>query len=229
MLKIKWLGQGGYILSDGKTEICIDPYLSDVGNRVAGRPRTRAVPILPEKLKSDVVICTHNHLDHIDTDAIPLMKKEKMLFLSPSENEETLREMGVCNFKGFDVGDGFEIGDLALEAVYAEHTVTAIGVTVSYNGETLYFSGDTEYSERLEAIKCDYMFVCINGRLGNMKVEEAVKLGRIINPKVAVPNHYDMFESNSEDPEKLDLSQRFIMDFNREYLIGNGKITLSEE
>ena len=79
MLRIKWLGQSGYILSDGKTTICIDPYLSDCVNRIANRPRTRAVPFNPEDLKADVLICTHNHLDHIDVDAIPLMKKENMM------------------------------------------------------------------------------------------------------------------------------------------------------
>ena len=61
MLKIKWIGQGGYILNDGKTEICIDPYLSDVVNRVANRPRMVKAPFLPGELKSDVVLCTHNH------------------------------------------------------------------------------------------------------------------------------------------------------------------------
>lgn len=217
ILRIKWLGQSGYILNDGKTEICIDPYLSDIVNKVAGRPRTRAVPIKPEALKSNVVICTHNHLDHIDIEAVPLMKKENMLFLSPSENEQVLKDLGVVNFRGFDVGETIEIGDFKLEAVYAEHTVTAIGVVVEHSGERLYFSGDSEYSKKLEQIKCDYMFICINGKLGNMNVNEAIQLTNIINPKVAVPNHYDMFESNSENPEKFNVPQRFIMEFNKEY------------
>ncbi|MBQ4087111.1 MAG: hypothetical protein IJC78_02550 [Clostridia bacterium] len=39
MFKIKWIGQNGYIIYDGKTAICMDPYLSDVVNRVANRPR----------------------------------------------------------------------------------------------------------------------------------------------------------------------------------------------
>lgn len=37
---IIWLGQSGYILNDEKTEICIDPYLSDTVNRLAGRTTT---------------------------------------------------------------------------------------------------------------------------------------------------------------------------------------------
>ena len=217
MLKIKWLGQSGYILYDGRTEICIDPYLSDVVNRIANRPRTREVPVKPEDLSSDVVVCTHNHLDHIDVDAIPLMKKDNMLFLSPSACEIPLRELGVKNYKSFDNGTTVQLGNFRLTAVFADHTVDAVGVVVEYDGERLYFSGDTEYNQELEQIKCDYMFICINGRLGNMNVDEAIRLTNIIKPKVAVPNHYDMFESNSEDPECFCVPQRFILEFNKEY------------
>ena len=222
MFKIKWIGQSGYILSDGKTEICIDPYLSDVVNRIANRPRMVKSPFLPEELKSDVVICTHNHLDHVDIDAIPLMKKDNMLFLAPSDAENQLIKCGVKNYKAFDEGTICNIGEFALEAVYADHTVPAVGVIVKYGGITMYFSGDTEYNERLEDLKgynIDIMFICINGKLGNMNVDEAVKLTKIINPKVGVPTHYGMFESNTENPVNYTsrLECGFEMAYNKEY------------
>ena len=222
MLKIKWIGQNGYILSDGKTEICIDPYLSDVVNRIADRPRIVEAPFLPVEFKSDVVICTHNHLDHVDIDAIPLMKKENMLFLSPTDAKKQLEECGVTKYKAFDEGTTVNIGDFELEAVYADHTVPAIGVIVKHNGIIMYFSGDTEYNERLESIRdygIDIMFICINGKLGNMNVDEAVKLTKIINPKVGVPTHYGMFESNTENPVNYTsrLECGFEMEFNKEY------------
>ncbi|MBQ3573818.1 MAG: MBL fold metallo-hydrolase [Clostridia bacterium] len=221
MLKIKWIGQSGYILTDGKIEICIDPYLSDVVNKVAGRPRMVPPPFSPDELKSDVVVCTHDHLDHIDTDAIPLMKKENMLFLAPSDCEGKLRELGVLNFESFDEGKSFKIGDFTLTAVFADHTVPSVGVLVEYEGGVLYFSGDTYYNEKLEDIKCDYMFVCINGKLGNMDVADAMALTEKINPSLAIPNHYGMFESNTEDPEKFEVDNRFIMEYNVEYEVKN--------
>ncbi len=225
MLKIKWLGQSGYILSDGVTEICIDPYLSDCVNRIANRPRTREVPIAPKDLRSDIVICTHDHLDHIDIDAIPLMNKENMLFLAPSGCEEKLRSLGVVNYRPFDEETEVKVGDFILRATFADHTVPAVGVIAEYCGERFYFSGDTYYNEKLEDIKCDYMFVCINGRLGNMNVDEASMLAEKIAPKLAIPNHYDMFESNSEDPTKFNYKSRYIMDFNVEYTVNSGKLT----
>ena len=225
-LKIRWIGQSGYILSDRETEICVDPYLSDIVNRIANRPRMIAAPFLPEELKSNVVICTHNHLDHIDVDAIPLMVKEKMLFLAPKDAEETLLECGVVNYKSFDEGTKFKIGDFEVEAVFADHTVPAVGVIMKHNGNTIYFSGDTEYNEKLEELKnynIDIMFICINGKLGNMNVDEAIKLTKIINPKIGVPTHYGMFESNTENPvnytSKLDCG--FIMEYNKIYSLSD--------
>ena len=222
MLKIRWIGQSGYILTDGKTEVCIDPYLSNVVDRLAHRGRMVKAPFSPEEIKSDIVICTHNHLDHVDIDAIPLMKKDDMLFLAPDDAKQILRECGVTNYKAFDVGAAVKIGDFELEAVFADHTVPGVGVIVKYNGITMYFSGDTEYNKKLEELKnynIDIMFVCINGKLGNMNVNDAVKLTGIINPKVGVPAHYGMFESNTEDPEnytsKLDCG--FEMEYNKEY------------
>ncbi len=204
-MDITWIGQSGYIINDGTTEICIDPYLSNVVDRIAHRGRMVEPPFSPEELKSDVVICTHNHLDHIDIDAIPLMKKSDKLFLAPSEAKEQLENCGVENYQPFNEGDTYCVGNFKLTAVFAEHSVPAIGVIVEHNGIIMYFSGDTEYSQKLEELKkynVDIMFVCINGKLGNMNVEDAVKLTKIINPKVGVPTHYGMFESNTENPIK---------------------------
>lgn len=230
MITIKWIGQNGYILTDGNTTICIDPYLSDVVNRVVKRPRMVKAPFLPEELKSDVVICTHKHLDHLDIDAIPCMRKENMLFLAPKDAEKTLLECGVMHYSAFDEGTTEKIGNFELCAVYADHTVPAVGVIIKHCGVTLYFSGDTEYNKKLEALKeynIDIMFICINGKLGNMNASEAIKLTKILCPKVGVPSHYGMFESNTENPktytENIDCG--FEMEYNTEYdtleMIGN--------
>lgn len=221
-LRLRWIGQSGYILSDGRTEICIDPYLSDVVNRVANRPRMVEAAVLPQDLKSDIVICTHNHLDHIDIDAIPLMHKTDMLFLAPTDAKAQLTECGVINYTEFNEGMSYTFGDFELTAVFADHSVPAVGVIIKHSGITMYFSGDTEYNKKLETLSeygIDIMFICINGKLGNMSVDEAVKLTEAINPKVGVPTHYGMFASNTEDPKKYTsgLDCGFEMEYNKEY------------
>ena len=224
MLTIRWISQGGYLLCDGRTEICIDPYLSNVVDRVAKRGRMVKAPFTPEKLRSDAVICTHNHLDHVDIDAIPLMKKERMTFYAPTDAEPTLRECGVTQYLPFDKGASYPVGDFRLTAVFADHSVPAVGVIVEHNGVKLYFSGDTEYNAELEALaqeNIDIMVICINGRLGNMNVEEAIRLTKILQPKVGIPTHYGMFESNTEDPKKYTacIDCGVELEYNKEYLV----------
>ena len=223
-LSIRWIGQNGYLLRDGEVEICIDPYLSNVVDRVAHRGRMVEAPFPPEELKSDVVVCTHNHLDHVDIDAIPTMKKENMLFLAPTHARDTLMECGVTRYVPFDEGAVYQIGNFKLTAVFADHSVPAIGLVIEHDGLTLYFSGDTEYHERLCELSkrnIDLMFICINGKLGNMNAGEAIKLTESIAPRVGIPTHYGMFESNTEDPQKYlsGISCGFEMKHNVEYSV----------
>jgi L-ascorbate metabolism protein UlaG (beta-lactamase superfamily) len=67
----------------------------------------------------------------------------------------------------------------------------------------------------------DVMFICINGKLGNMNADDAARLTGIIAPRVAIPTHYGMFESNTEDPCKFtsQVSCGFVMEHGREYSI----------
>ncbi|MDD6484268.1 MAG: MBL fold metallo-hydrolase [Clostridiales bacterium] len=224
--KIRWIGQSGYILSDENTTIYLDPYLSDCVNRVAGRERMVPAPVSAQDIKADAFICTHNHLDHVDVDLIGEMNTGGIDFYAPSDCQKTLLELGVKSYIPFDCGTKAKIGDFEIEAVYADHTVPAVGVVITYGENRLYFTGDTFYNEKLAQVKCDILFVCINGKLGNMDVKEAVKLTKEIVPKTGVPNHYGMFESNTEDPHKYtdNINNGFIMEYNREYTVWKGTL-----
>lgn len=92
-MKIRFLGQSGYILKSGNSEIIIDPYLSDSVNRVAGRPRTLPVPINPKDIRCDAVICTHNHLDHLDPDTVSEIPPEQY-FITTNEGKAELKRLG---------------------------------------------------------------------------------------------------------------------------------------
>ena len=220
-MKITWIGQSGYVIKTEQAEIIIDPYLSDVVNRVAGRERLVEAPIKPEEIRADAVICTHNHLDHLDVDAIDEMDKT-LLYITTREGELVLKNKGCTNVVAFREGESLQIKDVKLTAVYACHTVEAFGVVLQAEGLTLYFSGDTLYDEKLFAISRflpDCTFICINGKLGNMNVAEAVITAKQIGAKINVPNHYGMFASNTEEPELFtgQIDNGFIMELGKEY------------
>lgn len=223
---IKWIGQGGYILTDGNTEICIDPYLSDIVEKVAGKARIVECPVKPAELNSDIVICTHDHLDHLDPDAISEMDKSRKLFLGPASCIKHLRKLGADNTEELNAGHTKAFGSFKLTGVYADHLGDSIGLVIECDGIVLYLTSDTLYHEKLKEVKKykpDIMIVCINGKLGNMNVQEAVRLTREIKPKVGIPSHYGMFESNTGNPQiyidglKGPGIKGFEMEFNKEY------------
>lgn len=222
-MRIKWIGQSGYIIKTDSTEIIIDPYLSDVVNKVANRPRMVKPPINPTEITAHAVICTHNHLDHLDTDAISQMD-EHTHFITTNEGKTKLDTLNRFNVSVLNQNESITVRDIKITAVFALHTVEAFGVILEAEGKALYFSGDTLYDERLfetSRFKPHITFICINGKLGNMNVDEAVKVAKEIGAEINIPNHYGMFISNTEDPtrftEKLD--NGFIMEFNKEYSI----------
>lgn len=220
-MKIKFLGQSGYLLKTEKNKIIIDPYLSDSVNRVANRPRMLPVPVNPKEICCDAVICTHNHLDHLDPDTVTQIN-DKQFFITTNEGKTELEKLGKENVAALNTEESIAVGDFEITAVFAEHTVEAFGLVVRAENKTLYFSADTLYNEKLFEIakfKPDITFICINGRLGNMNVDEALIVAKKIGAKVNVPNHYDMFASNSENPHLFsdNISGGMVLEFNKYY------------
>lgn len=232
---IRSLGQSGYVLKTNNSEIIIDPYLSDSVNRVAGRPRLLPIPIDPTDILCDAVICTHDHLDHLDPDTVSQIRSNQ-LFISTSGGKAHLKELKKENVIALSEGERVKIGDFEITAVFAEHSVEAFGIIVESQGITLYFSGDTLYNDKLFDIKKyspDVTFICINGRLGNMNAAEALITAKSIGAPLNIPNHYDMFASNSEDPLLFadNIEGGFIMEFDREYRLTKafGKTSITAE
>jgi len=222
-VKITFWGQSGYLLKTKNSRIIIDPYLSDSVNRVAGRPRALPIPMQPEDICCDAVICTHDHLDHLDPDTAAAIPKGQ-LFITTREGKRHLDKLGQTNVKALLVGQSITVGDMDITAVFADHTAEAFGLIVQAEGKTLYFSSDTLYNEKLFDIAGyhpDLAFICINGRLGNMNVEEALVVAKKIGAKVNIPNHYDMFASNSEDPHLFadHIEGGKILEFNKPYTL----------
>ena len=207
MFSYKWLGQGGFDVALGDKRLIIDPYLSDSVVKVDGFKRVMPLPIEPKDLRADLIITTHDHQDHLDPDTIAYAPKGENAYAGPESCLEHMRELGIQDNQLHRLGSGdvMHLGEARIMGVPAVHTAPeAIGVFVEYHGVHLYFSGNTVYDRVLEdigALRVDVMFICINGRLGNMDYHEAAKLANILKPRVVVPNHYGMFVENTIDPQ----------------------------
>ena len=75
-MKITWLGQAGLLFEGDGKKILIDPYLSD--NVKNFEPQNyRRVPVDERflSIKPDVIVVTHNHLDHLDKETKAFSKE----------------------------------------------------------------------------------------------------------------------------------------------------------
>ena len=216
-----WLGQHSFIVKMGAVRLLIDPFLTEM--------EERTVPPLftPEDAAGaiDLVLCTHDHLDHIDPAAIPgLARHTEALFAAPRAHRERMLSLGVPSgrLRTLDDGETTEARGAAIHAIKGAHErfeETAeglfpfLGYVVEAGGKTLYHAGDTLWWEGLQARlsrwSLDAAMVPINGRdaaryaddvMGNMTYQEAADLLGGLDVGLSVPAHYDMFAFNAEDP-----------------------------
>lgn len=214
-LKITWLCQAGFILeADGK-RIVVDPYMSnrlyETSRRDEQMNRMMPNPVPYEELKPDLVCFTHDHADHYDPEAV-----REIIGVYPdckfAGSSSTLAHFikdgyNKSNFTTLDIGDTYESDSYKIIAVPAYHSdPLAVGYVFKIAGKTVYISGDSLYEPTLSAdVKkaagdIDIACICINGKLGNMPWEDAVKVVSELKPKFVHPMHYGLFARNTEDP-----------------------------
>jgi L-ascorbate 6-phosphate lactonase len=210
-LAIFWLAQAGFVFKNNAgTIVYIDPYLSDVVERAFGFKRMMACPLRADEVSADLVVCTHEHLDHMDTDALPVVALNTAArFAGPSECVKQFRALGLAEERCLLLEEGkqIEVDGMRITGVYADHGALApdaLGVVLDFDGIRVYHTGDTAYRpERLQfaaAMRPDVLLPCINGRYGNMDSREAALLVRDISPRLAIASHFWMFVEHGGDP-----------------------------
>lgn len=208
---IFWLAQAGFVFKTAAgLVIYVDPYLSDVVEKNFGFRRMMPAPIRAEEVQADVVLCTHEHLDHMDTDSLPVIAKNtKALFAGPVECLKEFEKVGIpadrCVL--LERGKTAVIEGIGVTGVYADHgeyAPDALGLVIEIDGVHIYHSGDTAYRpEEMRAavaMKPDVLIPCINGAFGNMNSRDAAQLTRDISPRLAIASHFWMFVLHGGDP-----------------------------
>ncbi len=203
-MKITWLGQAGLLFEADGMKIIVDPYLSNSVVKVNPR-NCRRVPVCEEflKIKPDVLILTHNHLDHTDPETLPhyLGENTSVTVLAPDAAWQTARGFGGAqnNYVRFQRHTEWTQGTFRIRAVKAEHSDPhPIGVLIEHNGKTYYVTGDTLYNTEIFADlpeKIDVVFLPVNGVGNNMNMADAKRFAEKTGAAYVVPMHVGLFDS----------------------------------
>lgn len=212
----QWLGQAGLFLEIDNLKILVDPYFSDSVAKI--NPKNyRRIPVNEEwfDLEPDVLIFTHDHLDHFDPEtAERFLKKEKpMLVLCPTSVWQKARQYGSNhNYVQFNAGTEWTEQGVHFRAVPANHSdVFAVGVVISDGEKNCYVAGDTLYDRKVidgVGTGIDVAFLPINGVGNNMNGVDTGRFAQAIGARLTVPVHYGMFDSL--DPSVLECPSKYI-------------------
>jgi L-ascorbate metabolism protein UlaG (beta-lactamase superfamily) len=208
-----FLGQAGYVIRAGGVTVAIDPYLSDSAAANAPEFRRRfAPPIAPENFRVDLYLVTHDHLDHLDPETLRRYRHPHTTqFVAPRLASRKLVELGVppANIRRLDSGESWTWRDVTIVGTFALPTGPDVLDTAGYslefsNGRSVYHASDTAFTPLLlqAAPKAmEVALVPINGKWGNLNVEQAADLAAAVGPRYVFPNHYDLMVLNAENPE----------------------------
>lgn len=201
-MKVTWLGQAGLLFEKNGVKIMVDPYLSDCVKKVEPK-NYRRIPVNEDlfDISPDVMVFTHNHLDHYDPETAPRFINENtcVTVLAPSSVWTEARKLGGSNnYVQFNRHTTWTQNGIKFTAVKAEHSDPyAIGIIIDDGGKKYYITGDTLYNEEVFAdIPNDIyaVFLPVNGVGNNMNMTDAKAFCERIAPKFAVPIHCGMFD-----------------------------------
>ncbi len=202
-MKVILLGQSGLLFDLDGVRVMVDPYLSNSVERLEPK-NYRRQPIDESffDIKPDILVLTHNHLDHTDPETLKkLFSRHNGICVLASGNAwQTVRKFGGDNnYIMFNRGTVWTEKGIRFEAIHAEHSDDkAVGVIISYDGKNYYITGDTLYNKKVIKdinVPIDVVFLPINGVGNNMNMTDAAQFAREIKAKTAVPVHFGMFDS----------------------------------
>jgi len=190
---ISWLGQASIVIKVGSKYIYIDPFNIK-------KPRAE---------KADLILITHPHFDHLNTDSIKNVMKENTVFYGPVECFKIFRTK-----KHNIVQPGFkaEISGISIIAVPAYNIVKNqfhakekkwVGYIIIVNGIKIYIAGDTERIPEMASINSDISILPLGQTYTMGSLGEAVLAAVDTKAKVIIPYHYGGGEGTLEDAKKF--------------------------
>ena len=221
IMKVTWLTQAGLLFENENVRILVDPYLSNSVAKIEPEHQRR-IPVEEKffKVSPDIIIITHAHADHLDTETLERYLNggaKPITVMAPySAYLEVSKFGGPHNYVMLNPRSVWSEKGVTVYAVKAEHSdPTAAGYIIDDGNKTYYTSGDTLYNydvidEVLSLVEdgVDVAFLPINGVGNNMNASDAADFAYEIGAKCAVPIHWGLFDSI--DPESFDFDDAVI-------------------
>ncbi|MGA2667574.1 MAG: metal-dependent hydrolase [Ignavibacteria bacterium] len=202
-MKLIYHGHSAFEVRSGSHTIHIDPFFT-------GNPNSN---VKPEDVKADYIILTHAHGDHLG-DAFEIAKKNDATIIAVNElaNYAAEKKLKAHNMH---IGGGFNFPFGRVKFTIAHHGSSSpdgrymgepAGVVLTIGGKNIYHAGDTGLFLDMKLIgeinPLDVAIVPIGDNF-TMGIDDAVKAVEFLNPKLAIPIHYNTWGVIEVDPQEF--------------------------
>jgi L-ascorbate metabolism protein UlaG (beta-lactamase superfamily) len=191
-MQVRFLGHACFELSDGDTQILIDPFLT-------GNPKAA---VSAADVNPTAILLTHGHGDHYG-DTVEIAKRTGAPVVAIVEIAGEVAEEGVETFDP-NMGGTVKFDWGWVKLVPAWHTSTTpkgtantpAGLVVSVADTVVYHLGDTCLFSDLQLVgkraPIDIALMCIGGHY-TMDRTDAVDAAGLVGAKTVIPCHYNTF------------------------------------
>lgn len=202
-IDITYLGHSGFVLRDGRHTLVVDPFLT--GNPLAVHK--------PTDIKADFIALTHGHADHVG-DTAAIVHANDATLIAPFEVTELLGKKGVKKCEPGNPGGRIvtPFGWIAFTQAFhsssyeGQYAGNPCGLVIHLGGVTLYHTGDTALFSDMKLIGEIYRpqvaMIPIGDRF-TMGPDLAARAAEMIQPRVAIPVHYNTWPAIAQDPAKF--------------------------
>ncbi|MGE4559256.1 MAG: MBL fold metallo-hydrolase [Desulfobulbus sp.] len=191
-LEFFFIGHSSLVMTYRGKVVHVDPY-GKVGNYAA----------LP---RADLILLTHDHVDHFDLEALRKIRKPETIIIEPPICSDRVPDGWIMSN-----GESLRVWDLRVQAVPAYNIVrrrkdgqlfhppgVGNGYVITFANRRIYIAGDTENIPEIKALKnIDCAFLPMSPD-STMTPEMVADVARAIKPKILYPYHY-----KDTDPQRL--------------------------
>ncbi len=204
-MKLKYFSHSAFqVTTDKGTKILLDPFLDD-------NPTS---PVKSDNVDADYIILSHAHSDHLG-DAMKIAKRKKLTFICVNELGNYLKSKGF-ETHNMHIGGGYDFDFGRVKFTIAHHGSQTpdgnyagepAGIILHIDGKTVYYTGDTGLFLDMKLISemngpVDYMLLPIGDNF-TMNITDAVRAAELVQPKTAIPMHYNTFDVIKADPQEF--------------------------
>ncbi|HLN65079.1 MAG TPA: metal-dependent hydrolase [Symbiobacteriaceae bacterium] len=192
MMRLRWFGHSAFELTDGKTTLLFDPFLT-------GNPKA---PVTAEELHPQYILLTHFHGDHVG-DTVAIAKRTGATVITTYEGGEDLAAQGL-KVHTMALGGKFAFDFGLVRVTMAFHGSGfpgghAAGFVVHMGSKRIYHAGDTCLFSDMKLLNgvieqpgIDVALLPVGDNY-TMGPEEAAIATEWIGPRVVIPMHWGTF------------------------------------